>query len=223
MSTDTLTEMVPIVQDVIKTYQVGREFHQKLSDQMIGEYNRLQEVAINISKYYGTDIRNGGTYDTVDIFDDVTLSAETLWMDENHGSDPKAKKKNGQYKSRVYLPTAYSSAKSVVRRGLQYGTILKRNPETGLPLGKTALEAANKEAERSKALTEDERYAVNIKLLETHSNKVVNTATEIAAPRTSVRPSDPDLIKSLELSFKNLQTVCKFVEAELEVLRALGL
>lgn len=134
------------VKDIIKTYNVGREFHEKLSVQMIGEYNRLLSVGLWVVA--NVEENPDGTFsDRGDYFSALTSKAEEQWMDENHGSNPNAKKKDGSFKCRVFLPTAYSSAKSVVRRAIIYNTITKTDPETGEHLGKTALEKANKAAE----------------------------------------------------------------------------
>ena len=82
------------------------------------------------------------------------MVAEDEYMEEFYGDVSDAKKKNGDWKYRTYLPAAYSTAKSVIGNALDHGVPLVVDGEYR---GKTALEAAIK-ASKEAVLDETTAY-----------------------------------------------------------------
>ena len=132
-------ELSDLVLDIIDTYSVGRHFQQKLEQSMKDEYGRLYHVAVMCKNMDHTS--------RVENFDIVTTKGEDAWMEKHYSDEPEAKKANGQWKARSFMPTAYSTAKAVVRNGLVYDCI------TDECIGKTALEKKYKEAKKAASTT----------------------------------------------------------------------
>jgi len=91
---------------------------------------------------YGVLAREAGNFSSVDIFDGACRASEEAYMEAFYMDDPAARKGNGEWKFRTYLPKAYSSSKSVLRNALLYG--INITDGNGIPLGKSALEKAIK-------------------------------------------------------------------------------
>lgn len=140
MSTANLEESSNEVKSIISNYEVGRIASQRLESLVTTEYGRLYSLAQKLltdPKAYGLATEG----DAYRMFMQITLVGETAWMEENFGSDPKAKTKVGRFKYRSYLPKAYGSAKSVIANALKVGVV-----DPFEHIGKTALEGRIKGA-----------------------------------------------------------------------------
>ena len=84
-----------------------------------------------------------GNITTKEELQTYTQTAEDAYMSAFHAEDEAARKKDGSWKYRTYLPAAYSTAKSVIGNALDNGVPLIVGGEAR---GKTALEKATKEA-----------------------------------------------------------------------------
>jgi hypothetical protein len=96
-----------------------------------GAYNTLVYAAVEADCY---------SKDTWILY---TQPAEDEYMTRFH-NEPESRKKDGTWKYRTYLPSAYSSAKSVIGSALDLN--LPLIGENGKPMGKSALQNAIKSA-----------------------------------------------------------------------------
>lgn len=82
---------------------------------------------------------------------------EDEYMEQEFGDEPAAKKKNGEWKYRTYLPQAYTSAKAVICTAFDLGVDMF--DEDGDGLGKSAIQKATKEAKASTDSKSDQEKA----------------------------------------------------------------
>jgi len=80
---------------------------------------------------------------TPDMFLDFVEDGEREYMDAYHADNEDAKKKDGTYKYRTYLPKAYNTGKSVLKNALECGIPIMVEGEI---VGKSALEKQIKES-----------------------------------------------------------------------------
>lgn len=151
-----------IVEDIIGSFEVARSFHNKLEQHTKTEYGRLYSVAQWCIKLCNIPDQDEPT--AQEMFDNVTTIGENKWFEKNFSDDPDAKKKNGSWKARTYLPKSYSSAKSVIRKGLGLGTV-----NEDAVIGKTELESLNREASKSPLAP----FEVRIKKLQEYTASMV--------------------------------------------------
>jgi hypothetical protein len=114
-----------------------------------GAYNTLVYAAVEADCY---------SKDTWILY---TQPAEDEYMTRFH-NEPESRKKDGTWKYRTYLPSAYSSAKSVIGSALDLN--LPLIGENGKPMGKSALQNAIKSGKEGTTEEKTRVDKVNIML-----------------------------------------------------------
>lgn len=109
-------------------------------------------------------------------------AGEDLYMESYHKDNPDAKKKDGSWKYRSYLPAAYNTAKSVIGNALEHNIPLSSGGEMK---GKSALEKEIREAKTSSKDWAD-RYVLAhgcINRLEKHMEHLSDEEKDIVRER----------------------------------------
>ena len=108
----------------------------------IVQYAVAEESNTNAYKSLADTVVQGNIH-TPDMFLDFVEDGEREYMESYHADNPDAKKKDGTYKYRTYLPKAYNTGKSVLKNALECGIPIMVEGEI---VGKSALEKQIKES-----------------------------------------------------------------------------